>query len=127
MKNVLTVDVESTRGLKIFLNLLDEYEQKATFFILGALAAKDFEIVKTIAEMGYEMGCHGFSHIEICRLREKRFREEVKRATYEVHKASGISPIGFRAPRFSINKRTAWALNILKRLRYKYDSSIFPA
>jgi hypothetical protein len=35
--------------------------------------------------------------------------------------------IGFRAPSFSLDRRTAWALDVLRSRGYAYDSSIFPA
>jgi hypothetical protein len=35
--------------------------------------------------------------------------------------------VGFRAPSFSLNNRTRWALKVLENCGYKYDSSLFPA
>jgi hypothetical protein len=35
--------------------------------------------------------------------------------------------MGFRAPSFSLNNDTKWALNILKEQSFSYDSSVFPA
>jgi hypothetical protein len=35
--------------------------------------------------------------------------------------------VGFRAPMFSLNRRTSWALPVLLDAGYRYDSSVFPA
>ena len=34
---------------------------------------------------------------------------------------------GFRAPTFSLDEKTAWAIPILREHGFEYDSSIFPA
>jgi hypothetical protein len=39
----------------------------------------------------------------------------------------GIKILGFRAPTFSLDERTAWAIPILEQHGFVYDSSIFPA
>ena len=45
--------------------------------------------------------------------------------------ARGVIPleeiVGYRAPTFSLDERTGWALDILREHGYRYDSSIFPA
>lgn len=118
---------ETVEGLRKILNILHKYRQKATFFVLGEIAQNRPEIVKLIANMGHEVGCHGFSHIETRKLGRKRFEKDVKLAIMAIQNAGGGTPIGFRAPWMSINKKTPWALNVLEKLGYKYDSSIFPA
>jgi len=35
--------------------------------------------------------------------------------------------VGFRAPSFSLNNNTKWALNVLENEGFRYDSSIFPS
>lgn len=40
---------------------------------------------------------------------------------------TGEKPVGFRAPNFSLNNSTKWALEILGKYGFKYDASVFPA
>jgi hypothetical protein len=51
------------------------------------------------------------------------FSQEVKEFAYITNKKS----IGFRAPTFSLNKETGWAIDTLDENGYVYDSSVVPA
>src|SRR5262249_18356648 len=45
-----------------------------------------------------------------------------------VERVLGRFPVvGYRAPSFSLDRTTAWALDVLRDQGYTYDSSIFPA
>jgi polysaccharide deacetylase family protein (PEP-CTERM system associated) len=54
------------------------------------------------------------------------FREDVRRSKDALEQAAGDAVVGYRAPTFSVVKRTAWALDVLGELGLLYDSSIFP-
>jgi peptidoglycan/xylan/chitin deacetylase (PgdA/CDA1 family) len=53
------------RSMGQVLQLFQNYETKATLFILGLIAERYFGPVKKNAEAGYEIGWHGFSHQRI--------------------------------------------------------------
>ncbi|MDI6765119.1 MAG: polysaccharide deacetylase family protein [Thermodesulfobacteriota bacterium] len=109
------------------LNLLDRYQTKGTFFIVGEVAERHPELVRLIFEKGHEIGCHGFSHHPLWKLSEALFREELKRFHSVIEGILGKIPIrGFRAPSFSLDNRTKWALGVLIEYGYQYDASIFP-
>ena len=40
--------------------------------------------------------------------------------------APGAEVVGFRAPTFSLDNHTRWALGVLADFGYRYDSSVFP-
>ncbi len=108
------------------LDLLDRYQTKGTFFIVGEVADRHPELVRLIFEKGHEIGCHGFSHHPLWKLDEERFREELKRFHSIMEEIIGKVPIkGFRAPCFSLDNRTKWALKVLIDFGYQYDASIF--
>ena len=44
------------------LDILKEYDVKATFFVVGSLAEKNPEIIKRIYEEGHAIGNHTYSH-----------------------------------------------------------------
>ena len=44
------------------LDLLDTYQAKATFFMIGARAAKHRELVAEVRARGHEVACHTYSH-----------------------------------------------------------------
>lgn len=145
IKNALTIDFEDWyQGLEIpysdwekfedrietvgdkLLQILEEGDTKATFFMLGYVAEQHPEIVKKIKSAGHEIGTHGFSHTLIYKQEPEVFRQEMKRAVEFLEDLTGDTILGHRAPFFSITKDSLWALDILGELGIKYDSSIFP-
>ena len=143
--NALTIDFEDWyQGLEIpysewdrfedrieaagekLLQILDESETKATFFMLGYVAEKHPEIVRRIEAAGHEIGTHGFSHTLIYTQSPDVFKDELTRAINFLEDLTGKKVLGHRAPFFSITKDSLWALDILGELGIKYDSSIFP-
>jgi len=115
---------EATRPI---LDLLDRYQTKASFFVVGELAEQNPDLIKTIFERGHEIGCHTFSHTLVWNLDENLFREEMEHFHSVLEKILGKVEIkGFRAPCFSIDNRNTWALKVLLDFGYRYDASIFP-
>lgn len=98
----------------------------ATFFVLGHVAERFPALIRQVAEQGHEVGLHGYSHQHVGRLTAAQFRDDVERGWEAVQAASKARPRGFRAPMFSINGNTVWALGLLRELGFDYDSSVFP-
>ncbi len=115
---------EATRPI---LDLLDRYQTKASFFVVGEVAEQNPDLIRFILEKGHEIGCHTFSHQLVWNLGESRFRADLERFHSVIEKILGKVEIkGFRAPCFSIDNRNRWALKVLQDFGYQYDSSIFP-
>lgn len=108
------------------LNLLDKYKISATFAVLGIVALHHPELVKQIYDRGHEIASHSWSHKTLHQLGKDNFRDEIRRSIEVLRSITGESPIGFRAPSFSINESTKWAFEILAESGFKYDASIFP-
>jgi polysaccharide deacetylase family protein (PEP-CTERM system associated) len=115
------------RNTKRLLALLDVRHVKATFFVLGWVAARFPGLVRQIADCGHEIASHGHTHGLVWSQQPSAFRDDVRRASDAIEAACGRRPIGYRAPGFSIVERTPWALDILADEGFVYDSSIFPA
>lgn len=113
-------------GLGSLLDLLAECEAKGTFFWLGQAALDNPHLVKQVAEAGHEIGCHGLFHEFIYNMSPQRFRSDTKRAQEILADLTGKPVIAYRAPYFSITRKSLWALDILTELGFRYDSSIFP-
>lgn len=99
---------------------------KASFFILGWIAERYPDLVKEIHRRGHEIASHGYRHQVIYDQTPKQFQEDIKISKQILEDLTGEEVIGYRAPTYSITKKTMWALNILAEEGYKYDSSIFP-
>ena len=114
------------RQTKIILDLFDENNTKATFFILGVLAKYRPEIVKEIAARGHEIALHGQNHEAMFTLTPEQAYEDVSTSQKIVTDIIGSPVYGYRAPFFSLIKDNLYLLEILADLNLIYDSSIFP-
>lgn len=89
-------DPETTNEV---LDVLDRRGVKATFFVIGAKAAKHPEIVKAMIEKGHEVGVHGFAHDRLFSLRgAKRVRADLERAMRTLEGITHERPVLFRPP-----------------------------
>jgi len=108
------------------LDLLSRTDNKATFFILGTVAEHYPDIVKEILSRGHEAATHGYSHKLVYNMRPEEFEDDLKISLEHLNKAGCNRILGYRAPYWSITRRSLWALKVLEKLGFKYDSSIFP-
>lgn len=116
------VEAETDRVLE----LLARHSVKGTFFIVGWVAERHPEVVRKIVAAGHEVGCHSYAHQLVYTLTPDEFRCDTVRAVAAIEDAGGVTPRLYRAPSYSITKRSLWALEILVECGFKYDSSIFP-
>jgi len=109
------------------LDLLKRHEVRATFFVVGEVLRDHPRLARRIYEQGHEIGCHGHSHRPLWELDPQNFAGELVEFD---RAAAGVLPseeiVGFRAPTFSLDERSAWAIDVLQARGYRYDSSIFP-
>jgi polysaccharide deacetylase family protein (PEP-CTERM system associated) len=108
------------------LDLLEESGTRGTFFVLGWVAERYPALVREIVARGHEPACHSYWHRRIDQLDPAEFREDTQRAKDVIEQAGGMPVTGYRAPSFSIVRRSLWALEVLAELGFGYDSSIFP-
>lgn len=108
------------------LSLFSDYHVRATFFVLGWVAQKYPQIIKEISIAGHEIGCHSYYHRRVDTLDRDEFRRDTEMAVNAIFKATGITPVGYRAPSWSINSNIRWAFEVLAEMGFEYDSSLFP-
>ncbi|MEM3062283.1 MAG: polysaccharide deacetylase family protein [Nitrososphaerota archaeon] len=110
-------------GIDKIIDWLRKTDTNATFFVVGELLEFKPEILDKILAGGHEIGFHTMHHtgLDTPFYREK-FQEELERFN---RLTSGKSK-GFRAPTFSLDFSTAWAIDMLESSGYIYDSSIIP-
>lgn len=108
------------------LRLFRFYNIKATFFVLGYIALKEPDLIKTIKNEGHEIATHGFYHKRIFEMTEQEFEEDVSNSISVISSITNEKVLGFRAPEWSIREETLWVLKILKKLGIIYDSSMVP-
>ncbi len=108
------------------LKLLRTYNVRATFFVLGYIAFREPDLIKTIKNEGHEIATHGFCHRRVFEMTEKEFEEDVIKSIEVISLITKERILGFRAPEWSIRKQTPWALKTLRKLGILYDSSMVP-
>jgi peptidoglycan-N-acetylglucosamine deacetylase len=114
-------------GSAAILDLLRVRRARATFFVLGDVAARHPALVRRMAAEGHEIACHGMTHRPLWQLTPESFRRELRDFRAALRGALGEDPaVGFRAPTFSLDRATAWALPVLREEGFTYDSSVFP-
>jgi polysaccharide deacetylase family protein (PEP-CTERM system associated) len=114
------------RNTENVLAALEQYKAKATFFIVGWVAEKFPDLVRSIHARGHSIGCHSYWHRKVYDLSPEEFRADAARAKSLLEHIIGEPVLGYRAPSYSITQKSLWALDILKELGFVYDSSIFP-
>ncbi|MFH1415424.1 MAG: XrtA system polysaccharide deacetylase [Elusimicrobiota bacterium] len=108
------------------LGLLDEYDVKATFFVLGYIAEKYPEIIRKVSSAGHEIALHGYSHQLVYDQSHKDFELDLKKALDIVGDIAQKKIVGYRAPLFSVTEESLWAMKILYAYGIRYDCSIYP-
>src|SRR6185437_3117968 len=108
------------------LDLLSEAEVHGTFFVLGGVAERQPGLLLAIHAAGHEVGCHGYSHRLIYEQTPQQFRVDLRLARLVLEDILGEKVMAYRAPSFSITRRSLWALDILLEEGFLLDSSIYP-
>jgi polysaccharide deacetylase family protein (PEP-CTERM system associated) len=108
------------------LDLLESKNVSATFLVLGWVAEHYPKLVREIVQAGHEIGCHSYAHRLVYDLSPAEFRADTLRAVQAIEDACGVTSRIYRAPSYSITRKSMWALEVLSECGFKYDSSIFP-
>ncbi len=114
------------RNTDRLLEILQDTKITATFFMLGWTADRYPALVRRIQAAGHELACHSYAHRLVYECNREEFREDTRRAKRLVEDLAGAAVIGYRAPSFSITRKSLWALEVVAEEGFLYDSSIFP-
>lgn len=80
------------------LDILDKYDAKATFFVIGENADKYRDIVKEEYDRGHEIGNHTYTHPDLKKISASEFLEEIKKTKEIIEEITGETPVLFRPP-----------------------------
>jgi polysaccharide deacetylase family protein (PEP-CTERM system associated) len=108
------------------LDLFERAGVKGTFFTLGWVAERHPAMIRRVVEAGHEIASHGWDHQRVFTMNADAFRADLRRARAAIEDACGETPVGYRAPSFSIDKRTPWAHAVLAEEGCLYSSSVAP-
>ena len=111
-------------GIDKILDLLRKNETFATFFLVGELLLVKPELQDKILDEGHEIAFHTMYHT---RLDSEGYKEKFLDEIKNFEKLTSGKSKGFRAPTFSLNDTSSWAIDMLRECGYQYDSSVVPA
>ena len=80
------------------LDILEKYDIKATFFVVGINAQNYPEPLRAVAERGHEIGNHTFSHRYVKGKDAKAVSEDLDKCKDTIYNICGVTPTVFRAP-----------------------------
>ena len=107
-------------GLFNYLDLLNKYNVKGTFFINASRINEFKEALDAIIKEGHEIGLHCFEHIAPLKLSDEEFENQIKEGLKLIKEELDIDCLGYRAPCFGLDENK---VEIVKKY-FLYDSSI---
>ena len=114
---------QTTRTL---LDLLDTIQVRATFFVVGWVGDRYPRLIETVLAGGHEIGSHGYHHARVYDLGPDAFRQDLRASIRALAAAGAARVTMFRAPEWSINDRSFWALQTLVEEGVTLDASMAP-
>src|SRR4029079_8148677 len=109
-----------------FLDLLSDLSLRITVFVVVQEAARapNRESLASISAAGHGVGNHSFHHEPWLHLYSPaQIEEEISAAEEALAAATGVLPIGFRGPGYSLSPAV---IECLARRGYQYDASTLP-
>lgn len=100
------------------LDILDKYDAKATFFLIGSKVSGQASVVRSIQARGHQLGNHSWSHPELPKLSVDQIASEIDRTNEAIRQATGVKPSILRPPYGAVNGV------VLEQLRLRNMSSI---
>lgn len=102
----LTIDDAPMATTVEMLDILDELGIKATYFISGAFADREPELLREIALRGHELGSHSYSHPNMTEIDDDRLHIEFEWTNSVITEITGIIPHLYRPPGGNYNNHT---------------------
>lgn len=103
----LTFDDGPDRGLNAFLEVLEGYGARATFFVVGEQVSRDPGGFQEILSCGHEVAVHCHRHRNHLRLLPGETVEDMRRARGVIEEAIGCPTRLFRPP-YGVFSLTSW-------------------
>jgi peptidoglycan/xylan/chitin deacetylase (PgdA/CDA1 family) len=109
------------QGVDRLLEMLEQLDMSATFFVPAYVAEHNPEVVPAIASLGHEVGLHGYIHENVEELDEAANREVLRKSIGILGEQLRKRPVGYRSPSWSM---TEFLPDLLQAHSVTYDSSL---
>lgn len=101
----LTFDDGPNYNTNKILDILNKYDVKATFFVLGSRIKGNEYILNKMKNSGMEIGNHTYSHLLLTKYSEDKIKEEIDSTSELIFDATGRRPSLLRPSYGSFNKK----------------------
>lgn len=101
------------------LDVLDRYDVRASFFLLGACVEQAPDISRAIYDRGHWLGLHGYDHRVFPKLSDKELQDSLHRTRFAISEACQLCPtklLDVRPPNGLFTPKT---LNLLAQWNYR--------
>lgn len=80
------------------IDILNKYNVKTTFFVVGGWVDKYPESVKALHDAGHEIMNHSNTHPHMTQLSVEKMKEEISKCDEKIKAITGVKPFLFRPP-----------------------------
>lgn len=125
----LTFDDGPNYNTSKIIDVLNKYDIKATFFVLGSRAINNKDILKKMADSGMEIGNHTYNHLLLTKYDENKIRSEIEDTSEVIYSATKKKPKLLRPSYGSVNNKIKKVANMpiiiwdIDTLDWKYHNS----
>lgn len=109
-------DVPDSLFTPILLDLLKNYQVRATFFLIGECALRNPAIIKRMVVEGHTIANHSYDHQNLTKLPPEKVKEEIIKTELAIQEITGLRTALFRPPYGALNQTSA---EIILSLGYK--------
>jgi peptidoglycan-N-acetylglucosamine deacetylase len=96
-----------------FLDLLQRYQARATFFLIGRYVRECPDLTREISLRGHAIGCHTETHANLLLASRRRTYYEISRGSESIAAVTGVLPKLFRPP---WGFRSPWLAAVARQL-----------
>ena len=121
MDSDLKIDQDMLDGLDEYVSILDKYNIKATFFLLGSWTDDYHTEVQKIYDAGHEIGNHGYSHKDMPTMNYEDILVDIQKCNETIRSITGHSPTLLRAPSGAYDNKTISAAENLGMTTIQWD------
>ena len=104
---------QNTANVYKILDILDEYEASATFFVGGCWADDNVDCLREISARGHEIGSHGYFHKDHSKLTYRQNLDEIATSIKLIEAVLGVKATLFAPPSGAFCEATLSACSAL--------------
>lgn len=125
----LTFDDGPNYNTSKVIDVLNKYDIKATFFVLGSRTINNKDILKKMADSGMEIGNHTYNHLLLTKYDENKIRSEIEDTSEVIYSATKKRTKLLRPSYGSVNNKIKKVANMpiiiwdIDTLDWKYHNS----